>query len=792
MQSNHNSLRRPFQVMPFALLLLMILINVLWLEKVHGQGFIIPDREIDFRVPRPWQPDRRAYRIRELSIDANIKSPIATTTVTQVFENTGDVQIEATFVFPIPYDGAVDKMTFLVDGKELEAKLLPADKARQIYEGYVRRNQDPALLEWVGHGMFRSSVFPIPPGQTRTVTLRYSQLLRSDNQVVDYLFPMSTAKYTSQPLEKVSLRVSLSADEEIKSIYSPTHNIEISREGSKNAVVRLTAANVVPNADFRLVYDTAPGKIGASVLSYWPQDEDQGYFVMFASPQINPTQEQPLRKSVIFVVDQSGSMSGEKMEQARQAAKFVLNSLREDDLFNIIRYESRVVAFTPELERFNAETRDRALHFINSINAGGGTNIDEAVRVAMGMVTTAEHPSFLLFLTDGMPTVGEVNELKIAQNCAAANAHRARLISFGVGYDVNSRLLDRLSRENFGQSEYIRPNEDIEVSVSNLSKKIASPILANVDLQFKFAQESPTAGEVVNRVYPSPITDLFAGVQLVVVGRYRQAGAATVLLKGKVGDQDQGYEFPVEFAERGSDKPYPFVRQLWASRRIGEILDLIDLQGKNNELIGELTDLSIRYGIVTPYTSYLADENEKVNQLADSNRNFQTTDRNLSGLQTAGGRGGFEQRSFKGELKAAMAAELSPGMGGQGGMGGMGFDSGGQAATGRKRLEQFLPNSAGIMDAGDVANDNMSENVSQGVRKVGNMTLYKRGKLLIAENATQFDLEKDANKIKNVKRFSDEYFELASKNSADENRLIAEQGSEELLIVLRGQAYLIQ
>ena len=188
-----------------------------------AQGFIIHEHDPRFRMPRPWHPEHRSYRIKELSVDANIKDQIASTSVTQVFENTGSVPIEATFVFPLPYDGAVDKMTFLVDGREIEAKLLPADQARSIYEGYVRRNQDPALLEWMGNGMFKLSVFPLPVGQTRTVTLRYSQLLRKDQRMTDYVFPMTAAKYTSQPLEKLTLRVAIDATEEIKSIYSPSH-----------------------------------------------------------------------------------------------------------------------------------------------------------------------------------------------------------------------------------------------------------------------------------------------------------------------------------------------------------------------------------------------------------------------------------------------------------------------------------------------------------------------------------------------------------------------------------------
>ncbi len=739
-----------------------------------GQGFIIHEHDPHFRIPRPWHPQHRSYRVKELSVDANIKDQIASTSVTQVFENTGSVPIEATFVFPLPYEGAVDKMTFLVDGREIEAKLLPADQARSIYEGYVRRNQDPALLEWMGSGLFKSSVFPIPVGQSRTVTLRYSQLLRRDQRMTDYVFPMSAAKYTSQPLEKLSLRIAIEAGEEIKSIYSPSHEIQLNRDDQRHAVVRHTAEKIVPSSDFRLVFDVAAGKLSANVLSYWPEGEDQGYFLMLASPEFKNSSEIPLRKTVIFVVDQSGSMSGQKIDQAREAAKFVLQNLRPDDLFNIVRYENQVVSLAPELQRFNESSRESAVGFINSINSGGGTNIDGALKAAMGMITTGDDPPYVVFLTDGLPTVGETNELRIAKNCQEANKFGARLISFGVGFDVNSRLLDRLARENSGQSEYVTPNENIETVVGNLYKKISAPVLTKLDLKFNFPSAVATDGDVANRIYPQKLTDLFSGSQLVVVGRYKKSGPAKIKLSGQVSKKEEAFEFDVNLAERGQHNSNQFVRQLWAVRRIGEIIDLIDLNGRNEELVNELVELSIRHGIVTPYTSYLADENQRANQLSDFRGNAEEAAQSFGGLERqASGAEAFGLRLRKQEMKNAdLAAQLpasaalparerpSVGLGGGGGGGGDGEATGPQSGL-------------------------------QGIRKVGNVTIYQRGNLLIADNASKIDIEKDQTVTK-IKKFSDEYFKLIEQNTADENLIIAQQEHEEMLIVLRGKAYLIQ
>ena len=774
-----NSQNAPSERLRWSLML--CLLSLLLPSLLAAQIIIIPEPgPRPHPLPRPWLPSpTQAYALKELQVDASIKQQIATTQVTQVFQNTSSEPIEVSFVFPLPYDGAVDRLTFLVDGKEYDAKLLPAAEARRIYEEHVRRAQDPALLEWVGTGMFKTSVFPIPAGATRTVQLRYSQLLRQDSRLTDYLFPLATGKYTAKPLDKLALRVAIESVEPLKNIYSPTHQVTISRDDDRHAVVQLTATNVVPNADFRLVYDSAPGNVAASLISCWPAGEQAGYFVLLAAPELKSSGEQPARKTVIFVLDQSGSMSGEKIEQAREAAKFVVNNLRPDDQFNVVRYENDVQSFATELQRFGNESRSSAIGFINSITSGGGTNIDGALTAATKMITESQTPSYIVFLTDGLPTVGEINELKIAENMRRGNQHQSRLISFGVGYDVNARLLDRLSRENRGQSEYVRPNENIEVAVSRLFSKMSAPVLTNLQLNYQFPQTSVEAGQAVDRVYPKDVQDLFAGSQLVLIGRYRKSGAATVRLSGKVGSTEQSLEFPVEFAAQGGSDTFGFIPKLWAARRIGELIDLLDLNGRNEELIKELVELSTKHGIVTPYTSFLADENSTVRQLTDFNSNLGLTRDNSNMLdQTAGSSGVFQRaakQQFKGAENLAQAAPEAREYptAGAGGLEAEGIDGGG----GR-------PGNAGSA---------APRRAAQGVRQVGNQTLYKRGKTLVAENAIQIDLEKDASRIVNIKRFSAEYFELVAANTSAENQLFAEQtADEELLVQLRGKLYRIE
>lgn len=748
-----------------------------------------PPRPHPPRPPRPRPQPPASYKIKELAVQARIVDQVGRVQVSQSFVNTGSRQMEVSFVFPLPYDGAVDQLTFMVDGKEYPAKLLPAAEARSIYEGYIRRNQDPALLEWMGTGMFKTSVFPVPPGAERKVTLRYNQLLRKDRNVTDFLFPLSTAKYTSHAVERVLIEASIESTVEIKSVYSPTHSVDVKRADDNHATVKYEVKNQVPTSDFRLFFDTAKGSLGASVLSYRPEKKKDGYFLLLASPQIKDKKAERPAKTVIFVVDRSGSMSGKKIEQAKEALKFVLDNLREDDTFNIVAYDSSVESFRPELQRYDSKTRKAALGFIEGIYAGGSTNIDGALAAALGMIQDAYRPSYVIFLTDGLPTAGETNEAKIVDNARENNKHRTRVINFGVGYDVNSRLLDRLSRANHGQSEFVRPDEDIETHVSRLYNRISSPVMTEVAVEFDLEDIRVEDGPPVNRVYPRDVHDLFEGEQLVLVGRYKKPGNAKVIVRGKVGQKNRKFDFPAKLTKESKDESYAFVEKLWAMRRIGDIIDEMDLKGKNDELVKELVALSTKHGILTPYTSFLADDNAQPNELADLDSGIRRTDLALSRLRESAGRAAFAQRAEKKLLREATRVPLASGFGG-----GMApaDEAAAEPSTAGGAMGGIARTPAGpSVRLRDIESD--EEIAVDSVQIVGKETLYKRGKRWFAANAQGVDLAKDRDKIKTVERFTADYFKLVAANTPSENAVLARQkAGEELIIKLRGQVYLIQ
>ena len=277
-----------------------------------------------------------------------------------------------------------------------------------------------------------------------------------------------------------------------------------------------------------------------------------------------------------------------------------MNHLHEGDLFNIVAYDAEIEAFESELQTFNNETRARALGFIEGLFAGGSTNIDGALTTALNFLKDDQVPGYVVFLTDGKPTRGETSIPKIVENMKQANVGRNRICCFGVGYNVNSLLLDKLGREGFGQSVYVSPEEDIEEKVSLFYSRISSPVMTNVAIDMDVEADRRSNASVMNRVYPKTIYDVFAGDQMVLVGRYRHSGQAKVIVQGEVNGEQVKMTFPAELSQKSKGAKYAFVEKLWAVRRVGEIIDQIDLHGRNEELLDEMIYLSRKHGILTP------------------------------------------------------------------------------------------------------------------------------------------------------------------------------------------------
>lgn len=540
--------------------------------------------------------------IRYHRVQVVIEDQVAVTRVDQVFYNPNDYPVEGSYLFPLPAEAAVSSFTLWVDGEAVKGEVLEAEEARRAYEEIVRNLRDPALLEYAGRGAVQAHIFPIPPRGERRVALEYTQALTADNGLVRYVYPLNTEKFSLWPLEQVSVSVELRSSAPLRAVYSPTHKVDIRRESERHILVGYEAEDVRPDADFALYYSLGEEQ-AFHLLSYRetgdPSDPD-GFFLLLLAP--NPESDQSaLPKDVFLVLDRSGSMEGEKFQQAQEALRYVLKHLNPEDRFNIITFSTDIDVYASGLRP--ASEASEALSWMGRLSAAGSTDINRALLETCAYAE-AGRPTYVIFLTDGLPTEGVVESGAILDNLQEVAPDNLRLFAFGVGYDVDTYLLDSLAAAHHGLSSYVLPGERLDEILSSFYARISTPVLTDLELDF---------GDVeVYDVYPSPLPDLFRGSQVLVVGRYRQGGVTSVALSGMMDDRRQTFHFPQqEFArtsEGSAGEPLAALPRLWATRKIGVLLNQIRLKGADQETIDQIVRLSIRYGIVTPYTSYLVTE----------------------------------------------------------------------------------------------------------------------------------------------------------------------------------------
>jgi Ca-activated chloride channel family protein len=537
-------------------------------------------------------------------VDVKITDQLAETKVDQEFYNPNGTVLEGDYIFPVPLNTTIDKFTMDIDGKPVAAELLPADKARGIYNEIVRKAKDPALLEYAGRDMFRVHIFPIEAHGKKHVTISYKQLVKSDNGLLDYHYTLNTEKYSAKPLQNVSIKLTVDSSEPITTIYSPTHEIDKVLHGDKSATVGYEAKNVRPDHDFHVFIGRKSTPVGINMLSYRPDPDKPGYYVLLASPTVNKDVK-ALPKDVVFVMDTSGSMAGDKIEQARKALKYCIDTLNPQDRFDVVRFSTEAEPLFSGLKDANADNRKKATDYAGTLQAAGGTAIEEAILKGLSE-RDAKDPNRLfmvVFMTDGQPTVGEQNaEMILKREQAAANGAQVRIFTFGVGTDVNTKLLDLMAQGTRGYSQYVLPNENLELSMSSFWGKVQDPIIANLKVD--------TGNIAVAKSYPKEMPDLFKGDQLVVFGTYDKPGKGAVTLTGMVNGKEQKFSQDVVFEEK-TDASKEWIAKLWATRRVGYLLDEIRLRGESKELKDEVVELARRWGVVTPYTAMLIIEDER-------------------------------------------------------------------------------------------------------------------------------------------------------------------------------------
>ncbi|MFI5460361.1 MAG: VIT domain-containing protein, partial [Isosphaerales bacterium] len=564
----------------------LALIGLAGSTLVRADGLLIP-------TDRGMPPLRLTYQ----RIEVTIVGQVATTKVEQSYHNGTDRDLEAEYIFPLPAGASVRDFSMWVGGKRYRGEAVDASKARQTYEDIVRRLQDPGLLEYIGRDLWKVRIYPVPRRGEQKIEITFTSILPVEGGMISYQYLLRTGQTIRTTVKDFTMVVHIQSPDPLGPIYSPSHDVAIDRRSDREAVVSFERNACKLDKDFQLYFVPKAERIGFSLLTQRESPGERGYFLLMLSPSTLAT-VRPVPRDLVLVVDTSSSMEDEKLRQAKAALTHTLDSLGPDDRFAVIAFATTPRSFRQDLSASTAQNLREARAWVEDLKAAGGTDISAALEA--GLAFRKEKQSGrtfqVVFLTDGLPTVGLTETSKILEIVNRRDCQGTRIYTFGIGDDVDTHLLDLLAETTRGCSTYVRPAEDLEVKVSAFSAKIQRPVQTDLELEI-------SGGPGLVEIYPPRLPDLFQGEQLQVVGRFEGHGPAMLTLKGRAGDHLFSESFETKFPESAAE--YTFIAPIWARRKVGYLLDQIRLNGESNEVKDELIHLARDFSIATPYTSLL-------------------------------------------------------------------------------------------------------------------------------------------------------------------------------------------
>ncbi len=596
-------------------------------------------------LPETASPDYLVVRYHQVTV--NINNGHAVTRVEQAFYNPNPFPVSGRYLFPMPPEAIISRFQATLDRQPQAVTHQDSTATNAALYDMVAQRHDPSLLQYAD---WESLAFDLnmPPGSSRQMSLEYEEALAPSGGLYRYRYVLSTERYSSLPLEEVSLTVNLYSPDGLSSLYSPTHEITTEWSEPGRARVSWQAQNVNPSEDFELFFAPAEGGFGGGLLT--GQRDEQNHLLFLFAPEAEQVSSSAIPKDIVFVFDRSGSMEGEKIRQARNALRFILNQLDQTDRFSIVGFDQQLSLFAPTLQPVGRQNLSDAHHFVERLTADGSTDLEAALQAGLKILADSEGrdaTSMVIFLTDGLPTAGVTDEGAIARLVAEANTRQAaRLHIFGVGYDVNTHLLDRLASDNSGSVTYVQPGENLELVLTDFYKQIAHPVLTDVTVEFE--------GLAVSDIYPRQMPDMFRGSSLLLTGRYRAtAPTVTVRVRGQAAGQPRSYVYHFELAQTGN---HDFVPRLWATRRVGELLDRVRVEGESPALVDEVRELGLGYGLVTPYTTFAIEAQAEGAASADNMSLYRQ-----EGLNLAWGRTTIQARVQNQRYQQAERANLAGG-----------------------------------------------------------------------------------------------------------------------------------
>ncbi len=748
-----------FRAVPVAMMTILTLaLPRAGLSQVRHIDIESPFSNVIIPQSRAWAfapRHEKAVEITKVDVLIDVVEVTATTTIEIHLANRTHQRQEAELILPVP-DGAVVR-GFAYDGPSgrITAQVLPREEAKRIYESLVSRICDPALVEFVGYNLIQSSVFPVEANGKQTVRVTYEHLLDVDDCRIDYVLPRTESLQYAVPW-KVTARIKSARP--VSTVYSASHKLEMERVGEREVTVKIAEEATKEPGPFRLSYLLQEDGVTASMFAYPDRKVGGGYFLLLAGLPADMTVESnvtTLKREVTLVIDRSGSMRNEKLEQVKEAALQTIAGLCDGEAFNIILYSNSVQWFSPKPVIKSDATEKAARRYIEGITATGGTNIYDALQAALNQQPTEGMLLIVLFLTDGLPTVGQTAEAVIRDLVAKSNPHKRRVFTFGVGFDVNAPLLERIAAESRGRVEFVLPKEDVEVKIGRVFKQLSGPVLADPELCVIDRDGDAAIGQTRD-ILPEKLPDLFEGDRLILLGQYVGEEPVTFKITGNFFGRQRTFQFAFDF-DKASTKN-GFVPRLWASRKIAELINTVRQMGadptasvsdpKAKELIDEIVCLSTEFGILTEYTAFLAREGTDLRDAVQVRREAQSN---------------FMDR--------AMRSRSGPAAVNQG------------LNSARQKGQEQLNMTNNYLDA------DLNEVSISAVQQVNDNAYYRRGGQWVDSKLVA--REQQAAPVRTIEFGSQEYFELARKLAKD-NRQGSIALSGDILLMVDGEPVLIK
>ena len=606
----------------FSLMLLLILLSRLIPANAENRSGGLPEG-IDPGVLEvlTMAGKKSAHKLelplRHTEVSIEVSGFVAQATVVQEYQNPYDQPIEAVYTFPLPEDAAVDSMQMKIGERTIDAVIQKREEARKIYEVAKSEGRQAALLDQQRANVFTQSVAHILPGNTISITLRYVQLLKYQEGHYELIFPMvvgpryednlsGDSQVISPPIlppdlrsgHDIGLTIDLDAGVPIHRVQSISHAISYKTLSSHAQRITLNAQDTLPNKDFVLSYDVA-GSVPAIATLAHKQDRD-GYFSLMIQPQRTLTTQEINPREMIFIMDTSGSMQGEPMQQVKKAMHKLMSGLRAQDKFNVVRFAKDSGVLWSEAKTASTHNKQAALAYIDTLEGEGGTEMANAILKALDQPAQPGYLRIAVLLTDALVS-GEAEILASIRNARRG----ARVFALGIGSSINRNLLEEATYDGRGEAFYLLPRESIENTIERLFLRIDKPALTYLSIDWQ--------GLPISDIYPNPIPDLWAGQPIRITGRYAKAAKGEISVTGEIGNKPYQQTIAIDLPEQ--EESHAALASIWARQTIQQGLrDLRHEQDedKQKQLQQQIIDTALKHHLMTEWTSFVAVDSEKI------------------------------------------------------------------------------------------------------------------------------------------------------------------------------------